>query len=74
MIPRNESDVSMYKSFICIKIFEFKNEYNFKSCIKILITIAKSLEFIHNNEITYNDLKLENIMLDKNNNPHYLNL
>ena len=46
-------------------IFKHKKQYTHTNIYKILFQSLKALEFLHNNNIIYNDLKMENIMISR---------
>ena len=42
--------------------------------IKIFATLVSALSYIHSNNVVHRDLKLENILLEKNDNPYALKI
>lgn len=46
-------------------IFKHKRPYSDKNAYSILLQVSKCLNFLHENNIIYNDLKMENVMISK---------
>lgn len=46
--------------------FVFQNDVNQSFIKKVLFQISKAIEYLHDSKISHGDIKLENILLDKN--------
>lgn len=62
--------ISMYMEYIENDLFEYhiNNNISFEDRKNIGYSIVEAVEFLHSNNIIHGDLKLENMMIDKNNN------